>query len=74
MIYKHFAAQSYTACLAPALLLWWLNEEHAFISIFVVGHQRIILTGVLPIAICQSVSIMQKHLFVVSVIQFNSRV
>ena len=49
MIYKHFAVQLYTACLAPALLLWWLNEEHAFISIFVVGHQRIILTGVLPI-------------------------
>ena len=34
MIYKHFATQRYTAFLAPALLLLWLNEETCLYEYF----------------------------------------
>ena len=50
VIYKHFATQRYTAFLAPPPCSSGWMRKHAFMSIFVAGHQRTILTGVLPIA------------------------
>ena len=49
VIYKHFANQRYTAFLAPPPCSSGWMRKHAFMSIFVAGHQRTILTGVLPI-------------------------
>ena len=47
--YKHFATQGYTAFWHPPSCSSDWMIKHAFMSIFIVGHQRIILTGVLPV-------------------------
>ena len=49
MIYKHFATHRCTAFLVPPSCSSGWIRKHAIMSIFVVGHQRIILTRVLPI-------------------------
>ena len=42
----------------PSCSSGW-TRKHAFMSIFVIGHQRIILTGVLPIVVVQILHIYQ---------------
>ena len=78
MIYIHFATQRYTAFLATTPCSCGWMRKHVFMNIFVVGHQRIILTGVLPITTCYQFKNRAKiewylQMYAWSIVSFKSK-